>query len=532
MRAARRPARPTAPRPSPSRRRAATTPSGCSRAPACRSTRDGRASPSRHATSSTLDEHRRPRRPVARPRSSSPPACSCPARGSCCRTSTSTGRAPASCGSSSAWARSSSATSSRATATLAAGRAGQRPRRRRTARCAGTVVEADEVPLAIDELPLVALLGCFAEGETVVRGAQELRVKESDRIATVVDGLSGLGADIEATEDGFVVPRHRRPARRRRSTPTATTASRCSAPSPAWPRARASRSTGWRPPPSPTRASRTTSRSCSRASLAAPWSSPSTGPPGPASPPSRAPSPTRSASPTSTPGAMYRCVGLARPSRAASRPSVAPSCEIELGERVLLRRPRRDRRDPHARGLRGRLAAPPPTRRCARRSSPSSSALLAQGDWVAEGRDIGTVVAPDADVKVFLTAEPEERARRRAEQLGADVATVLQRADDPRRARHDARALPAAPPPDASSSTRTGLDASTTSSPASRRWSRGAEPRSAHAQGRHRRLPERRQVLARQPPHAVARGGRARAAGRHARPQGARHASGTGAASR
>ena len=51
----------------------------------------------------------------------------------------------------------------------------------------------------------MALLGCFAEGETVVRGAQELRVKETDRIATVVDGLRGLGADIEATADGFVV---------------------------------------------------------------------------------------------------------------------------------------------------------------------------------------------------------------------------------------------------------------------------------------------------------------------------------------
>ena len=69
----------------------------------------------------------------------------------------------------------------------------------------GTVVEAEEVPLAIDELPLVALLGCFAEGETAVRGASELRVKESDRIASVVDGLTGLGGDIEATEDGFVV---------------------------------------------------------------------------------------------------------------------------------------------------------------------------------------------------------------------------------------------------------------------------------------------------------------------------------------
>jgi 3-phosphoshikimate 1-carboxyvinyltransferase len=68
-----------------------------------------------------------------------------------------------------------------------------------------TTVEADEVPLAIDELPLVALLGVFADGETVVRGAQELRVKESDRIATVVDGLTALGAQIEATDDGFVV---------------------------------------------------------------------------------------------------------------------------------------------------------------------------------------------------------------------------------------------------------------------------------------------------------------------------------------
>jgi 3-phosphoshikimate 1-carboxyvinyltransferase len=69
----------------------------------------------------------------------------------------------------------------------------------------GTVVETEEVPLAIDELPLVALLGCFAEGDTVVRGARELRVKESDRIAGVVAGLRGLGAKIEGTEDGFVV---------------------------------------------------------------------------------------------------------------------------------------------------------------------------------------------------------------------------------------------------------------------------------------------------------------------------------------
>jgi 3-phosphoshikimate 1-carboxyvinyltransferase len=69
----------------------------------------------------------------------------------------------------------------------------------------GVEVGPEEVPLTIDELPLVALLGCFAEGETIVRGAQELRVKESDRIAGVVQGLRGLGADIVDTPDGFAV---------------------------------------------------------------------------------------------------------------------------------------------------------------------------------------------------------------------------------------------------------------------------------------------------------------------------------------
>ena len=69
----------------------------------------------------------------------------------------------------------------------------------------GTVVEADEVPLAIDELTLVALLGAFADGETVLRGAEELRFKESNRIAAVVGGLRALGAEIDETSDGFVV---------------------------------------------------------------------------------------------------------------------------------------------------------------------------------------------------------------------------------------------------------------------------------------------------------------------------------------
>jgi 3-phosphoshikimate 1-carboxyvinyltransferase len=69
----------------------------------------------------------------------------------------------------------------------------------------GTEVGAEDVPAAIDELPLVALLGCFADGETVVAGAEELRAKESDRIAGIVEGLAALGAEIEARPDGFVV---------------------------------------------------------------------------------------------------------------------------------------------------------------------------------------------------------------------------------------------------------------------------------------------------------------------------------------
>jgi len=69
----------------------------------------------------------------------------------------------------------------------------------------GAEVGGEDVPLAIDELPLVALLGCFAEGPTIVRDAAELRHKESDRIAGVVEGLRGLGGEIEATDDGFEV---------------------------------------------------------------------------------------------------------------------------------------------------------------------------------------------------------------------------------------------------------------------------------------------------------------------------------------
>lgn len=67
----------------------------------------------------------------------------------------------------------------------------------------GTEVGGAEIPLTIDELPLVALAACFAEGETTISDAAELRRKESDRIATVSEALTALGAKVEAGEDGM-----------------------------------------------------------------------------------------------------------------------------------------------------------------------------------------------------------------------------------------------------------------------------------------------------------------------------------------
>ncbi|MGC8818166.1 MAG: 3-phosphoshikimate 1-carboxyvinyltransferase [Mesoaciditoga sp.] len=69
----------------------------------------------------------------------------------------------------------------------------------------GTEVSAEEIPSVIDEIPLIALLGAFAKGKTVVRGASELRKKESDRIKAIVSVLSEMGARVQEFEDGFSV---------------------------------------------------------------------------------------------------------------------------------------------------------------------------------------------------------------------------------------------------------------------------------------------------------------------------------------
>ncbi|PZS08209.1 MAG: (d)CMP kinase [Solirubrobacterales bacterium] len=123
-------------------------------------------------------------------------------------------------------------------------------------------------------------------------------------------------------------------------------------------------------------------------------------------------------------GAMYRCVALAALERDASPAAIAPALTISLEDRVLLdgRDVTRAIRAPAVSEGASRAAADPVVREA---MVAEQRRLLAHGDWVAEGRDIGTIVAPEAEVKVFLTANPAERARRRAAELGGDEATVL-----------------------------------------------------------------------------------------------------------
>ncbi|MEI6891300.1 MAG: 3-phosphoshikimate 1-carboxyvinyltransferase [Pontiella sp.] len=75
----------------------------------------------------------------------------------------------------------------------------------RGAQLKGTIIEGDEIPNLIDELPVIAVAGALAEGQTEIRDAAELRVKESDRIAEVVKNLTLFGVDVEEKEDGMIV---------------------------------------------------------------------------------------------------------------------------------------------------------------------------------------------------------------------------------------------------------------------------------------------------------------------------------------
>ena len=69
----------------------------------------------------------------------------------------------------------------------------------------GITIEGSIIPKIIDEIPILSLAACFASGETIIKDAQELRVKESDRIKATVQGLFKLGADITETKDGMII---------------------------------------------------------------------------------------------------------------------------------------------------------------------------------------------------------------------------------------------------------------------------------------------------------------------------------------
>lgn len=117
-------------------------------------------------------------------------------------------------------------------------------------------------------------------------------------------------------------------------------------------------------------------------------------------------------------GAMYRAVALAR-----LRERPFPE-RIVLGDQVYADGidVTVDIRTPAVTAMASEVAADPEVRE---RLVEMQRELIVGGDYVAEGRDIGTVVAPGAEVKVFLTASPEERARRRAEQEGRPAEDVL-----------------------------------------------------------------------------------------------------------
>jgi cytidylate kinase len=120
-------------------------------------------------------------------------------------------------------------------------------------------------------------------------------------------------------------------------------------------------------------------------------------------------------------GAMYRCVALARLRDAAVDPAALAISLTDDAVYLDAEDVTDAIRTPEVSELASVTAADPLVREAmvARQQD-----LLADGDWVAEGRDIGTVVCPAAEVKVFLTADPAERARRRAAQSGLDVAEV------------------------------------------------------------------------------------------------------------
>jgi cytidylate kinase len=123
-------------------------------------------------------------------------------------------------------------------------------------------------------------------------------------------------------------------------------------------------------------------------------------------------------------GSMYRAVGLLTLREGGAASEHARDLDLAPGPRALLRGEdvTEALRTPEVSEAASKVAVNPLVREAL---VAKQRELLSDGDWVVEGRDIGTVVAPESPVKVFLTASPEERARRRAAELGTDPDTVL-----------------------------------------------------------------------------------------------------------
>ncbi len=124
-------------------------------------------------------------------------------------------------------------------------------------------------------------------------------------------------------------------------------------------------------------------------------------------------------------GAMYRAVALTALRSGDEPADVADKAKIDLSEDSLLLNGEdvsSEIRTPEVSEAASQAASNPVVREA---MVAQQRRMLSHGDWVAEGRDIGTVVAPEAEVKVFLTADPQKRAERRAAELGADASVVL-----------------------------------------------------------------------------------------------------------
>jgi CMP/dCMP kinase len=124
-------------------------------------------------------------------------------------------------------------------------------------------------------------------------------------------------------------------------------------------------------------------------------------------------------------GAMYRAAALATLEQGGPPAERARELELELGDRITAngRDVTEAIRAPDVSAMASKIATDGAVRAAL---VEKQRALLGTGDWVAEGRDIGTVVVPEAQLKVFLTASPEARAQRRALELNADPQIVLQ----------------------------------------------------------------------------------------------------------